>query len=182
MLPVASNQPRLGRMGIHVMALVPLEYEDFWAAGEQLHAELSRRERFVEAFAFGDSERMAKALNALVLSGVKRATASLAWRYEHDPVPQPKAGDLCIVTSWSKQPLCIIETMAVEVVPFNEVTEDFARTEGEDDGTLESWRRNHTTFFAGECARIGRTPNDSMLVVCERFRVVFQPLGTPDAA
>jgi uncharacterized protein YhfF len=122
-----------------------------------------------------------KALNALVLSGVKRATASLAWRYEHDPVPQSKAGDLSIVTSWSKQPLCIIETTAVEVVPFNEVTEDFARTEGEDDGTLESWRRSHTKFFAGECARIGRTPSESMLVVCERFRVVFQPPGTPAA-
>ena len=164
------------------MAFVPPQYEDFWAAGELLHAELRRHERFLEAFAFGDSEHMAKELNALVLSGVKRATASLAWRYEHDPVPRPKVGDLSIVTSWSKQPLCIIETTAVEVVPFNEVTEDFARTEGEDDGTLESWRRNHTKFFAGECSRIGRTPTESMLVVCERFRVVYQPPNVPSAA
>jgi uncharacterized protein YhfF len=164
------------------VALIPQEYEEFWAAGERLHPELRRRDRFLEAFAFGNSERMANELNALVLSGVKRATASLAWRYEHDPVPQPKVGDLSIVTSWSKQPLCIIETTAVDVVPFNEVSEDFARTEGEDDGTLESWRRNHTKFFTSECARIGRTLSESMLVVCERFRVVFQPPSTPSAA
>ena len=164
------------------MALLPLEYEDFWAAGERLHPELRCRERFLEAFAFGNSERMAKELNELVLSGVKHATASLAWRYEHDPVPQPKAGDLSIVTSWSKQPLCIIETTSVEVVPFGEVSEDFARTEGEDDGTLESWRRNHTKFFAEECVRIGRNPSESMPVVCERFRVIFQPSSPPGAA
>jgi uncharacterized protein YhfF len=109
---------------------IPPEYEDFWSVGAALHAELIRRERFLEAFAFGNSEQMAMELNALVLSGVKRATSSLAWRYEYDSVPQPKVGDLSIVTSWSKQPLCVIETTAVELVPFKEVTEDFARTEG----------------------------------------------------
>jgi uncharacterized protein YhfF len=156
------------------MAPIPAEFEDFWAAAERFHPELRHRDRFLEAFAFGDSERMANELNALVLRGIKRATASLAWRYEHDSVPQPKAGDLSIVMSWSKQPLCVIETTAVDVVPFSEVTEDFARTEGEDDGTLASWRRNHEKYFAGECIRIGRIPNEQMPVVCERFRVVFQ--------
>lgn len=157
------------------MPIVPPEYEDFWARGERLHAEMRRRERFLEAFAFGDGERMAADLAALVLQGVKRATAGLVWAYEHDNKAPPRPGDLSIVTTWTtKQPLCVIETTAVDVVSFNEVSEDFARTEGEEDGTLQSWRRNHTAFFAGECARIGRVPDETMLVVCERFRVVFQ--------
>jgi uncharacterized protein YhfF len=157
------------------MASIPSEYEGFWSRGEQLHAELRRRDRFLEAFAFGDSERMADELAALVLQGVKRATASLVWSYEHDRKPLPQPGDLSIVTNGAKEPLCVIETLAVDIVPFNAVSEDFARTEGEDDGTLASWRRNHTAFFNGECARIGRVPDSAMLVVCERFRVIHQP-------
>jgi uncharacterized protein YhfF len=155
------------------MALVPSEYEDFWSQGEREYP-LLRRENFLEAFAFGDSEPMANALATLVLQGTKRATASLAWRYETGETPQPKPGDLSIVTNWGKEPLCIIETTAVDLVPFNEVSEAFARVEGEDDGTLESWRRNHTKFFAGECERLGRTPSEDMLVVCECFSVVYR--------
>lgn len=157
------------------MANIPSEYEGFWARGEQLHAELRRRDRFLEAFAFGDSERMADELAALVLQGVKRATAGLLWSHEHEKKPLPQPGDLSIVTNGAKEPLCVIETLAVDIVPFNAVSEDFARTEGEDDGTLESWTRIHTTFFNSECARIGRVPDSTMPVVCERFRVIYQP-------
>jgi uncharacterized protein YhfF len=171
---------RLGRTG-ELPVHIPPRYEDFWAIGERSHPELDRG-RFLEAFAFGDSERMATVLADLVLRGIKRATASLVWMYEYEKKPQPKPGDLSIVTTWAKEPLCIIETTAVDVVPFEQVSEDFARTEGEDDGSLESWKRNHTEFFAGECARIGRTPSPSMLVVCERFRVVFQREGERGAA
>jgi uncharacterized protein YhfF len=160
---------------------VPPECEDFWSEAERALPRLDRS-HFLEAFAFGDSERMATALAKLVLSGVKRATASLVWTYEYENRRQPKSGDLSIVTTWSREPLCIIETTAVDVTPFEKVTDEFARTEGEDDGSLESWRRNHTEFFAGECRRIGRTPNVQMPVVCERFRVVFQPGKLPSAA
>jgi uncharacterized protein YhfF len=153
---------------------IPPRYEPFWAAAERLQPTLDRA-RFLEAFAFGDSEPMATALAELVLRGVKRATASLAWTYAHDAKPVPQAGDLSIVTSWAGAPLCLIETAAVDVVPFAEVSEEFARVEGEDGGSLEAWRRNHRRFFAGECRRIGRTPSEHMPVVCERFRVVYPP-------
>ena len=157
------------------MARIPSEHEDFWARGEQLHAELRQRDRFLEAFAFGDSESLADELAALVIRGVKRATASLLWSHEHEKKADPRPGDLSIVTNGAGQPLCVIETTAADIVPFHAVSEDFARTEGEDDGTLESWRRNHTAFFERECARIGREPDSAMPVVCERFRVVYLP-------
>jgi uncharacterized protein YhfF len=158
---------------------IPSEFEAIWSAAEHARCGLDRG-RFLEAFAFGDSEDLADTLARLVLSGAKRATASLVWTFEHDRKPQPKPGDLSIVTSWARRPLCIIETSAIDVVPFDEVGADFASAEGEDDGTLASWRKNHTQFFAGECARIGRTPSPRMPVVCERFRVVFQPGKLPD--
>jgi uncharacterized protein YhfF len=153
---------------------VPPEFEDFWAGNERARSGLDRS-RFLESFAFGDSEYLAGLLTPLVLSGAKRATASLVWTYEVTGKPQPKPGDLSIVTSWDKEPLCIIQTTEVAVVPFEEVSEDFARAEGEDDGTLASWRKNHMEFYGRECARIGRTPSPRMPVLCEHFRVVFQP-------
>jgi uncharacterized protein YhfF len=156
------------------MTPLPPEYEAFWHAAETACPGLDRT-RFYEAFAFGDSEAMADELAALVLVGRKRATASLVWTFEHEQRPPPRPGDLSIVTSWARQPLCLIETTAVEVVAFEDVGEDFARTEGEGEATLASWRRDHSTFFAGECRRIGRTPDPRMPVVCERFNVVYQP-------
>ncbi|MBV8034809.1 ASCH domain-containing protein [Roseateles sp.] len=153
---------------------IPSRYEAFWAAAERAQVALDRH-RFLEAFAFGGSEHLAATLAELVLTGAKRATASLAWVYEFEKRPQPRCGDLSIVTSWAGEPLCIIETTAVDVLPFDAVPEDFARAEGEGDGTLASWRVLHTEFFAGECARIDRVPSATMPVVCERFRVVFPP-------
>jgi uncharacterized protein YhfF len=159
---------------IHRPPHVPAEFESFWAGAERLHAELDRG-RFLEAFAFGADERTADTLADLVISGAKRATASLLWTYEFEKKPVPRPGDLSIVTTWGRTPLCIIETTAADVIAFEAVAEGFAAAEGEGDRTLETWRANHTEFFAGECARIGRTLGPRAPVVCEHFRVVFQP-------
>jgi uncharacterized protein YhfF len=152
---------------------IPPEFSAFWSAAQRANPALDSA-HFYEAFAFGDSERMADELAQLVLAGIKRATASLAWTYPFEHKPRPSPGDLSIVTTGSGAPLCIIETTAVDAVPFDEVSAEFAATEGEDDGTLEAWRRGHAAFFARECARIGRQPSPRMEVVCERFRVVYR--------
>jgi len=159
------------------MGKIPDGFHDFWLEAQQAHPALDAA-RFYEAFAFGDSEAMATELADLVLDGAKQATASLAWTYEVEGRSPPRAGDLSIVTSWAQQPLCIIETTAVNVVPFNAVDESFAQDEGEGDRSLAYWRRGHTAFFERECVRIGRTPASDMPVLCEHFRVVFRPAHT----
>jgi len=132
-------------------------------------------ERFYEAFFFGDSEELANELAALVLRGTKRATAGAAWFYEAEGQRPPQRGDLSIVTNWAGNPLCVIQTQSVEVVPFREVTAEFAATEGEGDGSLSYWQEAHRAFFTRECARGGREFSEAMLVVCERFAVVYRP-------
>jgi uncharacterized protein YhfF len=129
--------------------------------------------RFYEAFHFADNEGLADSLAELVLVGTKRATAGSLWSFEREGKPLPQPGDLSVVTSWAGAPLCVIETVQVEVVPFNEVTAEFAAVEGEGDGSLEFWRQEHARSLSRECARIGRVFNESMPVACERFRVVF---------
>jgi uncharacterized protein YhfF len=128
---------------------------------------------FLEAFHFDDNEQSANALAALVLSGKKRATASLLWGYEQSSKPLPRAGDLSIVTDFAGNPICIIETQQIDILPFEEVSEEFAAAEGEGDGSLGFWRAVHEAYFGRECKRFNLKPQPRMPVVCERFKVVF---------
>jgi uncharacterized protein YhfF len=130
--------------------------------------------RFYEAFSFGDSEELANSLGELVLQGTKRATAGAVWNFEAEGKRLPVRGDLSVVTDWSGKPLCVIETQSVEVVPFSDVSAEFAAKEGEGDGSLAFWREAHREFFTRECAGAGREFSESMLVACERFEVVYQ--------
>ncbi len=133
---------------------------------------------FYEAFHFDDNEPSANALAALVLSGQKRATAGLLWTNECTNKPLPQVGSLSVVTDWPGAPLCIIESTHLEIVPFDNVSGEFAAIEGEGDRTLGYWREVHWQYFSRECQRIGREPDLQMPVVCEQFKVVYPAHST----
>lgn len=151
---------------------IPVHLSAFWSEFATVKGGADE-ERFYGAFFFGDSEELANELAALVLQGKKRATAGALWAYEAEGQRLPKFGDLSIVTDWAGQPLCVIETQSVEVMPFREVTAEFAATEGEGDGSLTFWQRAHREFFSRECAAAGREFVESMQVVCVRFAVLY---------
>ena len=153
---------------------IPAHLSDFWNAFSTSIGGVDTA-RFYEVCIFGDSEDLANELAGLVLRGTKRATAGSVWSCEVAGRRLPMRGDLSIVTNWSGSPLCIIETEAVEVVPFSEVSSEFAATEGEGDGSLSFWREAHRQYFTRECARAGRQFSENMLVACERFRVAYRP-------
>ena len=155
---------------------IPTHIAPFWKSFVQVQAE-DPTPRFFEAFHFDDNEPSANELAQLVLAGTKRATAGLVWSFEAASVPLPKAGDLSVVTNWAKTPLCVIETKRVEVVAFDQVSAEFAATEGEGDGSLQYWQDAHWAYFGRECQRIGRFRDPKMPVVCERFEVIFQGQG-----
>lgn len=152
---------------------IPAHLSAFW--GEFARATGGADEEHIyESVFFGDSEEMANELAELVLQGTKRATAAALWVYEAEGQRLPQLGDLSIVTDWSGKPLCVIETQSVEVVPFREVTAEFAATEGEGDGSLAFWQRAHREFFSRECVAASREFTESMQVVCERFAVRYR--------
>lgn len=152
---------------------IPAHLLEFWVEFSKATGGADER-RFYEAFCFGDSEAMANELGDLVLCGIKRATAASLWAYEKEGRPAPQPGSLSIVTNGSGQPLCVIETRSVEVMPFVEVTAEFAAVEGEGDGSLSFWRQAHREFFTRDCQRMGKQFTESMPVVCERFVVVYR--------
>jgi len=57
-------------------------------------------------------------------------------------------------------------------LPFNEITFEICKREGEDD-TLESWKRGHKHFFIEEGKMLGYEFTETMPVVFEDFEVVF---------
>lgn len=122
---------------------------------------------------FDNNERDANELAELVLKGTKRATASLYDSYSSGE-EIPKIGDLSIITNWNGIAKCIIMTTNIEVVPYKDVDEEFAATEGEGDKSLEYWRKVHRKFFSEELTEIGGEFSEEIPVVCEKFEVVFK--------
>lgn len=123
---------------------------------------------------FDNNEKDANELAELVLNGTKKATASLYELYEIENEELPKVGDLSIITNWDGIAQCIIQTTNIEIVPYKDVTEEFAATEGEGDKSLAYWKKAHWNYFSSEMKKIGMEPNEDMLVVCEKFEVVYK--------
>lgn len=149
----------------------------FWQAylGSLPEDNPARRQAVPNAWGFGDSPAMADGLGKLVYQGIKTATCSLLWEYGFDGEPLPQAGELSIILDGGGHPLCIVETVEVEIKPFNAVDALFAYEEGEGDRSLAFWRDAHWRYFSRGCERIQRRPEEDMPLVCERFRVVFGP-------
>ena len=154
--------------------------EVFWAQCKARHGALAGVERY-DVWRFGDSDELCDALLELVLSGRKTATAGLLWDFAEGGEPMPAVGGYSIDTDSSGLPTCLLQTVEVVVRPYAEVPSDFAFDEGEDDRTLESWRRNHWAYFTRRCRALGREPDLSMPVVCERFRLVARRDDPPVA-
>ena len=129
--------------------------------------------RFYEVFRIGDSPEGADTGAALIKQGLKTATSSLLWSYEATNKPLPEVGSLSIVTDSRGDPVCVIETLAVDVKAFADVGEAFAYEYGEWDGTLETWRARCWALNAPRCHALGKVPTLEMPLVCEPFAVVY---------
>lgn len=126
-----------------------------------------------DVFHFEITEKWANELLRLVLIGKKKATSSSLLAYEIEGEEIPKAGGYSIVTDWYGNPHCVIKTTNVRVLPYNELTFDIVKLEGEDD-SLESWQNNHERFFKNEGEKMGYDFNYDMPVVFEEFEVVYK--------
>ena len=129
---------------------------------------------------FGDSPAMAAELADVVLTGTKRATASLARNYA-DCRDMPKVGDYVVVVDGEGMPCCIWRTVEILVKPLDAVDEGFAWDEGEGDRTREWWLDAHREYFGRQAAREGFAMHDTIDTVFERFEVLW-PLTAANRA
>ena len=127
-----------------------------------------------ESWYFCNNKKDANELAELVKKGIKKATASLHCLYEIENEQVPKAGDYAVITNWNGIAQCIIKTKNINIIPFKNVTKEFAAKEGEGDKSLRFWRKVHRKFFAMELKERNKKFSEDMLVVCEEFEVVYQ--------
>jgi uncharacterized protein YhfF len=148
--------------------------ERYWS---QYLGSIPRRQeqpsRYVESFSFGFTPADAREIAPLVLSGTKTATGSVLRSYEADKRRLPAVGDRWIVTVDRDTPVCIIETTDVQIIPFDEVSADYAWEGGEGDRSLATWREIYWEYITTEYQRLGLEPSAKAPLVMERFHVIY---------
>lgn len=125
------------------------------------------------AWSFGDNPELADQLLDLVLAGTKTATATSLAELEQAGEPVPGRGDLSIVLDGAGHPRALIRTTDVQVLAFRDVTEEQAAAEGEDDRSLASWRREHSTYFRRVLAGGGAEFSEDLPVAIETFELLY---------
>lgn len=118
------------------------------------------------AWQFGDSPDLANALAKLVIKGIKTASCGSFASFQTEESP-PRIGSCHIILDGQGTPVCVIRMISLRLVRFCDVTEAFARKEGEGDLSLAYWRKEHQRFFTRE----GFFSED-MELVAEEFVVV----------
>jgi uncharacterized protein YhfF len=141
-------------------------WEEFSCAGK---VDISKP---YQVWYFGNTEQMAAELAELVIAGKKVATASLLRTNELQPDKAPLVDGYSVVTDYHGRPLCILRTTEIDQRRFVDVDEQFAKDEGEGDGSLEYWRNVHREYFERESTELGFEFDDNSIVCCERFTLL----------
>lgn len=128
-----------------------------------------------EAWAFCGGGPFADELAALVLAGVKTATASPLIAYETEGAPLPAAGSYSVILYDDGQAAAVIRDTRVSLVPFTEVSAEHAFREGEGERTLTQWREIHRRAFTPDYLAAGKAFDENGICVLEEFELVYRP-------
>ncbi len=115
----------------------------------------------------GSPGAMRAELNGLVLAGAKRGTAGIFADYATDGEELEQPGEILVLVDDDGAGIARIEVTDVDVVPFAQVTDEFARSEGEGFADWKEWAVAHRRFWEGE----GEVVADDTLVACVGFRL-----------
>lgn len=118
------------------------------------------------AWQMGDSPELANELADLIKKGIKTASCGSFASYQQED-PAPKIGSYNIILDGQNVPVCVTRLVSMRLVRFCDVTEAFARKEGEGNLSLEYWQKEHQRFFTRE----GHFSED-MELIAEEFEVV----------
>ena len=132
----------------------------------------------ISSFHFCDNQHDADECALLVLNGIKRATASSVGELAMQGLAVPSRGETHVVTNFAGIAQCVIETTAVTLICFGDITAEHAALEGEGDGSLGHWRATHTAYFRRVLKNTGIEVDDDLMIAFEEFEVVFPDVAT----
>lgn len=130
-----------------------------------------------DAWAFCGGGAFADELAKLVINGIKFGTASALddYIYEGEEDQIPKIGDYSVILLDSSEAVCVIKTYDVYQKEFGKVSAFHGYSEGEEERTLEAWRRIHKNAFGPYLDKIGKPLTDTSIIICEKFSVQYIP-------
>ena len=104
-----------------------------------------------------------------VLSGEKTATSSL---YDYSLMNQEeiKVNECASILDSQGKEKCIVKIERIEIVDFQDITEEFAVNEG--DGCLDNWIKIHTEYYSSLLEKIDKKLTGRTKLVCEWLSVV----------
>jgi uncharacterized protein YhfF len=147
--------------------------KSLWVDFLDEHTEFASEEMPEVGF-FGDNEKDANELAKLVSEDIKRATSHSLLGLQLREEAMPKIGDFFVVTDWAGEAQCLIRTTSVKLLPYFSIHSEHARLEGEGDKSLAYWKKVHWDFYTRELAPFGRVPRESMIIVFERFELLYK--------
>lgn len=156
------------------MQVDPIACQEFWASYlSQLPLDHPHHSALPDAFAFGGAGPLGEELAELVLRSAKRATTSLPIEFTSLNEALPMVGAVSIILNGELKPVAVIERTKIESMPFEIVSAEYAKIEGEGDGSLDYWRQAHIEYFSEVCDRLGGHFNHQTIVLCQTFRMVW---------
>lgn len=133
-----------------------------------------KKDKLPESWHFHNNEEDANRLAKLTLSGKKKAGSGLYAWYEEANADLPKIGTKHIITDFDGKAQAIIEIIKVDTIPFNQISKDYAEIDmGTNIEPLKKWKKAHWEFFANAMEENGEKPTEEMLIVCERFEIIW---------
>lgn len=117
-------------------------------------------------FKYGDSAELNAEILALVQSGKKTVTCDAVANFAAREEPHPEPGRIDIALDWDGKPAAAVRTIAVELVPFDQMQEDMVADQGEF-RNLAHWSAGYEAYLQ----RAGVFSPDVMMLV-ERFEIV----------
>ena len=126
-----------------------------------------------EAWAFCGGGPFADELAALVLDGVKTATASPLIAYETEGELLPEVGGYSVILYDDGSAAGVIRDTRVALVPFGEVSAEHAIKEGEGTRTLAEWREIHRRAFTPDYQAAGRPFDENGICILEKFELLY---------
>ncbi len=107
-------------------------------------------------------------LNDRVLHGDKRGTAGLLTEYSAEGEELERPGERLVLVDDDGTEVGRIEVTRVDVVPFAQVSDEFARSEGEGYADSAGWADAHRRYWQAQ----GASVDDATSVVCIRFELL----------
>ncbi|WJZ02588.1 ASCH domain-containing protein [Corynebacterium freiburgense] len=126
---------------------------------------------------FGFPGELRERLISAIVSGEKTATASLEDEFNNANTELPQPGDIEVVVDSTNMPVCAVEIVEAQVVPFSSVSVQHAQNEGEGFSSVEEWAEAHRAYWeTQEFLEYFGDPEfritDSTPIVCVRFVLI----------